>query len=83
MQILIQGGAAWVGREVVGQAAARRHLVTRLAVVAAGLRHRSRAEPIADTSRWERTQGLDWACRAGLSATRERELLNAFARAGE
>jgi nucleoside-diphosphate-sugar epimerase len=45
------------------------------AAVAAGLRHRPLAETMAATLDWERSLGLDRDRAAGLSPTRERDLL--------
>ncbi|MFE9451937.1 NAD-dependent epimerase/dehydratase family protein [Streptomyces sp. NPDC006739] len=52
---------------------------TGAAATAAGLRHRPRAELVAQTLSWEREQGLNRPRRAGLSSRRERELLETWA----
>lgn len=49
-----------------------------VAATAAGLRHRTRAELLEDTLRWEREQGLNRPRRAGLSSDREQQLLQAL-----
>ncbi|MFG1837244.1 NAD-dependent epimerase/dehydratase family protein [Micromonospora sp. NPDC049175] len=48
------------------------------AATRAGLRHRSRADLVADTLAWERDKGLDRERGAGLSPQRERELIEAL-----
>jgi nucleoside-diphosphate-sugar epimerase len=50
------------------------------AAQAAGLTNRPRAELVADTLAWEREQGLGRERGAGLSADRERELLDLWER---
>lgn len=45
------------------------------AAVRAGLKHRPRAELIADTLAWERELGVDRERKAGLSLQREKELI--------
>ena len=44
----------------------------------AGLHHRPRTDLLADTLRWERTQGLNRPRHAGLTTHQERELLDAL-----
>ncbi len=65
----------WIGEPGLGGFSAREGS----AALAAGLRHRPRAELLADLLSWGREQGLDRARPAGLCAQREYELLEVLA----
>jgi 2'-hydroxyisoflavone reductase len=67
MWIMLPGYEGWTSRS--GAAAE-----------AAGLKHRPREEVVTDVLAWEREQGLDRDRGAGLSAGRERELLDLWER---
>ncbi|ROO85145.1 nucleoside-diphosphate-sugar epimerase [Actinocorallia herbida] len=78
--LLAQGVAEWAGPEslplwLADPAFAGFTSRTGAAALGAGLRHRPRADLIAGTLAWERAKGLDRPRKAGLTPSRERELL--------
>jgi nucleoside-diphosphate-sugar epimerase len=82
--LLAQGVAEWAGEEslplwIADPDWTGMNARPGEAARAAGLRHRPRRELIADTLAWEREQGLDRERRAGLTAPREQQLLDALA----
>ncbi|MCB5168310.1 NAD-dependent epimerase/dehydratase family protein [Streptomyces bambusae] len=80
--LLLQGVADWSGAASLPLWVAQPDWAARSggAARAAGLRHRPRAELVADTLAWERAEGLFRPRRAGLDAARERELVAAARR---
>ena len=65
----------WLAETAAGSSSAR-FARSGAAALTAGLTHRSRADLLADLLRWEREQGLDGERPAGLSPSKERELID-------
>jgi nucleoside-diphosphate-sugar epimerase len=78
--LLVQGVQPWMGPESLPmwRGEHNQQSWSGAAARAAGLRHRPRAQLIADTLAWEREQGLGRDRAAGLSRRREQELLAAL-----
>jgi len=78
--LLARGVQPWMGPDSLPMwlGGEEPHRWSGAAARAAGLRHRPRAELLADALAWEREQGLDRDRPAGLTRRREQELLAAL-----